>query len=198
MKQMGAGVCFYAADYNDYLPYGNTSGGESFRQILIDGTSSDHYGKGYIPLQILSCPTDMTRTATVDFWAYYGDDSNLSYGFNEALVCNKTGPRGSLPYRITSHAKASDDVLFFHVNCFDGCNSHLSCFPLSGSYLDYVGEPNHPLGHNYVFLDMHVGFYSVNDYMNDLRYKCDISAIQIGDMYLSITNRKRQDILRNY
>jgi prepilin-type N-terminal cleavage/methylation domain-containing protein len=177
LRQMNLGLMRYGDDFNDYLPYAVWPCVS--RNILITGSAADQYGSGYIPLRLVDCPSDQTRTAGVDFWNYWGGVTwkvNVSYVYNEALVRNRSAPGGAYPYRFSSHQHQSDNVTLFHFCRDGGCNYHFSTGN-AGSSVDFVSEIHHPPGHNYAFMDGHIGFFSVSAYCNDLRNR--------GDKYFS-------------
>lgn len=179
MKQIGLGVMMYTNDWDDWFPVAfqnGTTSGQRWRDLMIDGTSPD-YAKGYIPIKLLDCPSDSTRTSETDFWPYYGTNNNwTSYGYNEA-VGGRLGLSAPCPANRTSGLKhPSDDIL---VTELEPADKFYSLWQQGGANTDSItSDPHHNSGVNYLFTDGHINFYTTLEYLNDLR--------NIGDTYYNV------------
>jgi prepilin-type N-terminal cleavage/methylation domain-containing protein/prepilin-type processing-associated H-X9-DG protein len=179
IKQVGLGIMMYVNDMDAWLPpafMGGNGAGQTWKSLMIGGTSPD-YSKGYIPIKLLDCPSDNTRTSETDFWPYYGTENNwTSYGYNEAIG-GKSGFGDFCPHNKIGRLKSpSDDILSTEQEPPSSSSLYHAIWPQSpdgGKTDSIISAPHHDSGVNYLFADAHVRFYSSLDYMNNLRSRGD-------------------------
>ncbi len=169
MRQIGIGAMLYVGDNDGCLPIANLSGDFPLGAMVNNGLSP-----AYIPLQVFDCPSDKTRVSTVNYWPYWGEH-NLSYAYNTALIFVDPNPPYFGNKSMTSWSRPAEDVLFFEVESENPSyyNPHASFNCLDGT--QFWLNPHHGNGHNYLFLDGHVAFYTTSQYMGTL--------CLVGDLY---------------
>lgn len=172
LKQIGLGVFNYMGDYDENLPYFILPT-ENFRTKLPSNPMPNK-PQLYFPMSIMDCPGDETRTSETDFWPYYAQYTvNLSYAYNSFLIAGEHSSPYYMGHRLTNYKQTSQDILMFEVSRDAGVNYHAQMAIAGGNYT-YVSEMHHGNGNNFPFLDGHVQFYTLMDYLNTLRNEGDI------------------------
>ena len=199
LKQIGASINFYADDYNDWYPLAGRGAGVAgtptyFTDVMLAGAN---YKQGYCTsgVQVFDCPSDTTRIDTWDYWAYWGANNNISYGYNEkiggVISTNVDRPR---PTKTNMMKYPSVEILICDVTRYTTRPPTLPASDTTNtsnlyiSWSAYYNDTNrsvqlrntiegdmysHNNGGNYAFLDGHAEYYSYLNYMNDLRTKGD-------------------------
>jgi prepilin-type processing-associated H-X9-DG protein/prepilin-type N-terminal cleavage/methylation domain-containing protein len=200
LKQIGLAINFYADDFNDWYPLAGRGTGVAgtptyFTDVMLAGADRK---QGYCTsgVQVFDCPSDTTRIDTWDYWAYWGANNNISYGYNEKIGggWNLPGVDRNPAHRTTNMKYPSVDILICDVtryttrpatlpNAATGLVSNLNI--VWSAYYTYADRNvqlrntiegdmyNHNNGGNYAFLDGHAEYYSYLNYMNELRTKGD-------------------------
>ena len=188
LKQIGLALLMYTEDYEGWFPPTGAPG-SSFRFIFIKG-SPPNYNKGYTPVKLYNCPSDKTRVPEVDFWPYWGKKNNISYGYNEKVGGSiHPGPTDYMPgfgsVRIRMHKlswfkKPDKSILMAEVDRTNAPNRYI-VWQATATWQDrsnqIITNPHHGegtnAGGNFSFIDGHVSFYTIDQYLNKLRYEGD-------------------------
>lgn len=133
LKQIGLGVNFYVSDYNDWYPIAEgPATGSMFRYQMLSTSLATNYKTGYCPggVKQFDCPSDTTRIPTWDYWPYWGNDNNISYGYNAKVGgsmyvaitdINSSGVNSGFrvrPHKTTQMKYPSSDILICDVGRF--------------------------------------------------------------------------------
>ena len=171
--------------------------------------SAPPFKQGYCTsgLQVFDCPSDTTRIDTWDYYAYWGANNNISYGYNEKIGGGVTGTANRPTPTKTGQMKyPSVDILICDVTRYTNRPATLpnaNTGLISNLYIHWTayyrdstrnvqlrntieGDMySHNNGGNYAFLDGHAEYYSYLNYMNELRTKGDTTRSDgIGGLYL--------------
>ena len=202
LKQIGLAVNMYADDFNDWYPVAGRGAGVAgapsyFTDVMLAGANLK---QGYCTsgVQVFDCPSDTTRIDTWDYWAYWGANNNISYGYNEKIGGGVTGTANRPTPTKTGQMKyPSVDILICDVTRYTNRPATLpnaNTGLISNLYIHWTayyrdstrnvqlrntieGDMySHNNGGNYAFLDGHAEYYSYLNYMNELRTKGDTTV----------------------
>lgn len=181
LKEIGMAVNFYVDDFADMYPVAQGDGSSTywFMGQMIAGSDKK---KGYVTggIKVFDCPSDVTREPTIDFYPYWGNYNNISYGYNTKIGGVTYSWSNVKSHKSTSLKHHSEDILICDVGRFEtppACSNYYMVWSASidcvGRWSQLVNNTSqrylHSNGGNYCFLDGHVAFYTYNDYMNKLR-----------------------------
>lgn len=179
LKQQCLGIYSYVDDYSGWMPPATMGGHDAtlkqiYRTLVIDGSDADNYSKGYIPIRLLDCSADTTRTPQVDFWPYYGVARNwTSYGYNGPVGGGKDGAAGVGYRQISQFLRPSSDILVAELEPGDLYYGSFGTDPSGNPGRKPVDKPRHGKGMNHLFLDGSVAWFTGLQYLNELRFQGD-------------------------
>lgn len=199
LRQVGIAIISYTGDNEGWFPPADGPSGRfidamnmRYKGSYMKGTSAG----SYLDLNLLRCPSDVTlvRGPAAGYnvpgydayeYPYVWAEGGVSLGYNEkiggCLYSSATSCCGGVriqPHRLNWCTKPSESILMADVD-------RLANGTFPQYYTPYVwgnnGEcsvpqasmvtdtPHHGNGNNFLFVDGHVGFYTVSEYLNNLR-----------------------------
>ncbi len=184
LKQLWSGCMSYLDDNASWFPPAEEPGNTmAFRKVMIKGPACD---QGYAPNPgLFDCPADRTRTATVDFWPYWGTAvQNISYGYNAKVggswhsgTTDTQPPYGNVRirgHRLRYFRHTSRDILICDVDGYLNYHITWNCdYTYADRSAKIITSMHHDQRNNFAFIDGHAATHSADNYMLELRTQGD-------------------------